>query len=116
MSWLKLAEQAETPDDTDISDSSLTAGGAGIVGQRMQPVPWWQGHQPLVARYGLDEVKEAGRELLELVDQELLFADDSYLNGLADRKLASLSLKAICLNVSHDCDLGTAIAVQALWQ
>jgi uncharacterized protein len=42
---------------------------------------------------------------LELVDQGLLLADDSYLDELAGLEMGSQALKAICLNVSHDCDL-----------
>ncbi len=104
--WLKLAEQAETPRDADYFRQFFDSWRSWDSGaEDATRLLWWQAHQPLVARYGLDEVKEAGRELLELVDQELLFADDSYLDGLAGQEVGSLSLKAICLNVSHDCDL-----------
>ena len=39
------------------------------------------------------------------MDEGLLFADDSYLDELVGPEVGSQTLKAICLNVSHDCDL-----------
>ena len=53
----------------------------------------------------MEAVKEAAQELLQLVDQRLLFADDGYLDELVGPEVGSGALKAICLNVSHDCDL-----------
>ncbi|NMB12871.1 MAG: thioether cross-link-forming SCIFF peptide maturase [Firmicutes bacterium] len=67
--------------------------------------PWWQECQKLFAVYGEGPVREAAQELDELVEKDLLFYDDAYLDGLVGEKLPAHSLKALCLNVSHDCNL-----------
>jgi len=104
--WLQLREQAES--------SGCQAGWQELVqGWRAWSggaedgahLPWQKAHRPLSSEYGWEAVKEAGDELLELVDQGLLLADDSYLDELAGLEMGSQALKAICLNVSHDCDL-----------
>lgn len=66
---------------------------------------WKQVHSKLFSAYGMDVVREAGGELLELVDLGLLFQDDAYLDDLVGQKLRAHPLKAVCLNVSHDCNL-----------
>jgi len=104
--WLKLTKQAEDPGSTtayqELLDGWRTWSGEAEDGARFS---WWQVHQPLYDKYGLEAVKETGKELMELVDEGLLFADDSYLDELVGPEVGSQTLKAICLNVSHDCDL-----------
>ena len=63
------------------------------------------GCNELFAIYGADTVKDAAGDLMELVEAGLLFHDDAYVDDVATGKLASSSLKALCLNVSHDCNL-----------
>jgi uncharacterized protein len=67
--------------------------------------PGYQACRQLCAAYGEDPVREAAWELLELIDMGLLFQDDAYLDDLVGEELAPHSLKALCLNVSHDCNL-----------
>lgn len=67
--------------------------------------PWWRAHRPLLATYGVDIVREAGEELIELMNMDQLFHDDAYLEDLVGEELRPRSLKALCLNVSHDCNL-----------
>ncbi|NLY29801.1 MAG: thioether cross-link-forming SCIFF peptide maturase [Firmicutes bacterium] len=107
--WLKLAEQAGNSRSKtacqelfELFEGWRTWIGAEEDGARFS---WWQAHQPLYHACGLEAVREAGSELLDLVDQGLLFADDSYLDELVGPEVGSQTLKAICLNVSHDCDL-----------
>lgn len=67
---------------------------------------WSKIHGELLQRWGPAAVWEAGEELLSLVQEGLLFADDSYLDELdGDFIPGPGSVKALCLNVSHDCNL-----------
>ncbi|NLJ86128.1 MAG: thioether cross-link-forming SCIFF peptide maturase [Firmicutes bacterium] len=59
----------------------------------------------LFAKHGAKAVREAAGDLLDLMDIGLLFHDDAYVDELADGLQHKVSLKAICLNVSHDCNL-----------
>ena len=54
-------------------------------------------------RYGQDEVRDTYAELLELRKGGLLYSEDDY-QPYADALTAS-PLKAMCLHVSHDCNL-----------
>ncbi len=54
-------------------------------------------------RYGQDEVRDTYTELLELRKGGLLYSEDDY-QPYADALTAS-PLKAMCLHVSHDCNL-----------
>lgn len=52
------------------------------------------------------ELSEAWEELRGLQDQGLLFSDDEYINPEAAMALPkSAVVKALCLHVSHDCNL-----------
>ncbi len=57
-------------------------------------------------QYDPEELREAWRELRELQDQGLLYSDDSYLDPQAAMALPKAAVvKALCLHVSHDCNL-----------
>lgn len=57
----------------------------------------------IINRYGNDEIGEAIQELAQLVDDGLLYQDDSY-TEFSD--MIGLSpIKAMCLHVAHDCNL-----------
>ncbi|NLA58176.1 MAG: thioether cross-link-forming SCIFF peptide maturase [Firmicutes bacterium] len=104
--WLELLDQAENSLGKTVYQELLEEWRTwtGDTGEGAE-FAWWQVHQPLYDEYGLEAVKEAAQELLQLVDQRLLFADDGYLDELVGPEVGSGALKAICLNVSHDCDL-----------
>ena len=53
--------------------------------------------------YAADDIQETYDELLELQKNGLLFSEDDYAQ-FADRMVSS-PLKAMCLHVSHDCNL-----------
>lgn len=54
-------------------------------------------------KYAADDIQETYGELLELQENGLLFSEDDYAQ-FADRMVSS-PLKAMCLHVSHDCNL-----------
>ena len=57
-------------------------------------------------QYDRRELEEGWRELLELQDGGLLFTDDTYLDPEAAMALPRAAVvKALCLHVSHDCNL-----------
>ncbi|MBR1477356.1 MAG: thioether cross-link-forming SCIFF peptide maturase [Lachnospiraceae bacterium] len=53
-----------------------------------------------------EEIYEIVSELLELRDNGSLFADDIYENYLVDFKKRKTVVKALCLHIAHDCNLG----------
>ncbi len=55
-------------------------------------------------KYSETEIKEAYKELFELYRNEKLFSKDTYENLSTAEKLKS-PIKALCLNVAHDCNL-----------
>lgn len=55
-------------------------------------------------RYTEEEIEEAYSELKELVDNELLYTKDLYEDIALNDKSKSF-VKALCLNVVHDCNL-----------
>lgn len=66
------------------------------------------GCQGLFAEYGEEAVKDAANDLLRLAQAGLLFHDDAYIEdwvGSEGSGGMAHSLKALCLNVSHDCNL-----------
>mgnify|MGYP002757367077 CR=1 FL=1 len=52
-----------------------------------------------------DEFEEAYSEVSTLKDENLLFSDDEYKDIVIDAKNRPTSLKALCLNVAHTCNL-----------
>lgn len=58
---------------------------------------------PLEARFDRDELEEAYGEIYEMYDNGQLFTADDY-EQFADM-MVSAPIKAMCLNVAHDCNL-----------
>lgn len=56
------------------------------------------------SRFSTEEILEVLSEINTLIDQGVLFSKDSYND--AARSNSSPVVKSICLNVSHDCNLG----------
>lgn len=55
-------------------------------------------------KYPVESIKEAYGELVALYNKGLLFTDDPY-SHMAINQVNASPIKAICLNVSHDCNL-----------
>jgi uncharacterized protein len=55
-------------------------------------------------RYPLNEINEGIFEIKELIDNELLFTEDVYKN-IVDNDNSTSYIKAMCLNIAHDCNL-----------
>ena len=59
-----------------------------------------------LAQYSPAELEETWQELRSLQEQGLLFSDDDYLDPEAAMELPRQAVvKALCLHVSHDCNL-----------
>ncbi len=59
-----------------------------------------------LGQYDPDELEEAWQELRQLQDAGLLYSDDSYIDPEAAMALPRAAVvKALCLHVSHDCNL-----------
>ena len=59
-----------------------------------------------LSQYDARELDEAWTELLELQRAGLLFSDDDYIDPAAAMALPKAAVvKALCLHVSHDCNL-----------
>ena len=56
--------------------------------------------------YTYSDIREALDEIDELAKEDLLFAKDIYRDFVMDFKKRKTVVKALCLNVSHDCNLG----------
>lgn len=61
----------------------------------------------LKTQYGEAEIKEAIEEIDDLVEHEMLFTPDTYINAIefTERKPV---IKAMCLHVAHDCNIRCA--------
>ena len=57
------------------------------------------------SRYSEDDIKEAIEELLELRASQVLYTDDVYENYVDDFQNRETVVKALCLNIAHDCNL-----------
>ena len=51
------------------------------------------------------EVAEAYHEILQLMDEEMLFTDDPYEEAVVDFSKRPVVVKALCLHIAHDCNL-----------
>ena len=60
----------------------------------------------LSGRYPEPEVREALEEIQALVDAEELFTKDTYKEYVLDFKKRKTVVKALCLHIAHDCNLG----------
>jgi uncharacterized protein len=56
--------------------------------------------------YSREEVDEALEEIQTLIDEEELFTKDIYQEYVTDFKKRETVVKALCLHVAHDCNLG----------
>lgn len=59
----------------------------------------------LKATYSADEICEAYGEIQSLNDQGMLFSSEAGLEDAVNTKKLDTGLKALCLHVSHDCNL-----------
>ena len=55
-------------------------------------------------KYSANEIKETYKEIISLYNNEKLFSKDTYEKLATEEKLSS-PIKAICLNIAHDCNL-----------
>lgn len=60
----------------------------------------------LSSKYSENDIKEAAEEILELKAAEQLFTEDIYENFVIDYKKRKTVVKALCLHIAHDCNLG----------
>lgn len=58
----------------------------------------------LKSKYGYEQFNEALMEINKLKEDGLIFSEDSYKDFVLSRK-NGFQVKAICLNVAHDCNL-----------
>ncbi len=56
--------------------------------------------------YSDQDVEEALNEVQELIDAEELYTKDIYQNYVMDFKKRKTVVKALCLHIAHDCNLG----------
>ena len=57
------------------------------------------------SRYSSEDIGEAISEILELRASEVLYTDDVYENYVDDFQNRDTVVKALCLNIAHDCNL-----------
>ena len=55
--------------------------------------------------YDTGTLSEAAEEIAELVREGMLYTEDSYKDSLVDYKKRQTVVKALCLHISHDCNL-----------
>lgn len=60
----------------------------------------------LAETYGAADAAEALAEIQELIDAEELYAKDVYQEYIIDFKKRDTVVKALCLHIAHDCNLG----------
>ena len=56
-------------------------------------------------KYSAEDIGEAVSELLELRASDVLYTDDVYENYVEDFQNRETVVKALCLNIAHDCNL-----------
>ena len=50
-------------------------------------------------------IREAYGEISELIEADMLFSEDTYKDFVIDFKKRKTVVKALCLHISHDCNL-----------
>nr|WP_269141873.1 thioether cross-link-forming SCIFF peptide maturase [Lientehia hominis] len=60
----------------------------------------------LRGKYPEEDIREALSEIKELSEEGLLFTEDIYEQYVTDFKSRKTVVKALCLHVAHDCNLG----------
>lgn len=58
----------------------------------------------LEGKYDGKDIKEALEEIMKLKDEGLIFSDDTYKEIVLSKK-NDVQVKAICLNIAHDCNI-----------
>ncbi|MCR5603630.1 MAG: thioether cross-link-forming SCIFF peptide maturase [Lachnospiraceae bacterium] len=58
-----------------------------------------------ISGYTEDKVREAYNEICELIKEDILFSEDTYEDIVIDFKKRKTFVKALCLHISHDCNL-----------
>ncbi|MCR5508043.1 MAG: thioether cross-link-forming SCIFF peptide maturase [Lachnospiraceae bacterium] len=58
-----------------------------------------------LSSYDEELIKEAYEEVSELIGSGMLFSEDTYKDIVIDFKKRKTNVKALCLHVSHDCNL-----------
>jgi uncharacterized protein len=58
-----------------------------------------------ISGYTEDKVREAYDEICELIKEDILFSEDTYEGMVIDFKKRKTFVKALCLHISHDCNL-----------
>ena len=56
--------------------------------------------------YQEQEIEEALDEIQQLIHEEELFTKDTYQEYVSDFKKRETVVKALCLHIAHDCNLG----------
>lgn len=62
--------------------------------------------QKLAGTYGEADAQEALDEVQQLIDAEELYTKDVYREYITDFKKRETVVKALCLHIAHDCNLG----------
>lgn len=57
------------------------------------------------SKYGQTEIAESAEEIAELISSGQLYTEDEYKDMLVDYRKRQTVVKALCLHVSHDCNL-----------
>jgi uncharacterized protein len=63
------------------------------------------GMSDISSKYSSEDIGEAISEILELRASEVLYTDDVYENYVDDFQNRDTVVKALCLNIAHDCNL-----------
>lgn len=82
-----------------------------VIGEIMAPVEIPETarknvEEELAKTYPAEEVKEALDEVQELINAEELYTKDIYQTYVTDFKKRKTVVKALCLHIAHDCNLG----------
>ena len=80
-----------TSDLLDILDLPITDDSEGELVEKLQH------------KYTVEQITEAYQDVKELMEQDLLFSEDTY--GDYAAKMVSGPVKAMCLHIAHDCNL-----------
>lgn len=56
-------------------------------------------------KYSTQEISEAAEEIIQLISEGQLYSEDTYKDSLVDYKKRQTVVKALCLHISHDCNL-----------
>lgn len=82
-----------------------------LMGELEQPAPIPEEVRQTVSRtleahYQPEEIEEALSDIQELIEEEELYTKDVYQSYVTDFKKRETVVKALCLHIAHDCNLG----------